>query len=169
MRPRLNVLIAALALATAMSCGSDEDLMGPDGSEARVTLEGITYATMLEVVNDEPFNFEVKVKATNTSDAPVRLMAENCMLFIEVYDDESRTGEPVWDQAQTDIRCTRVVLDRTLQPGESHEFEADAFASQVLGTSLISGIRYFLMAALEINDQTLRIPAGDLVLEREPQ
>jgi len=104
--------------------------------------------------------------ASLTIDEPVEIrFPDGCVVLLRAYRSEDRSGQPAWDPMRGSLFCTMILVEFTLSPGESREFQATASAPEILGDSLPAG-RYFFTALLRPNGGTVEVPAGQADLQR---
>jgi hypothetical protein len=122
-----------------------------------------------------------RATATNISSRAVRLEHSGCSLLLEAYQPGGASASPAWRQARGGTwpnsaiyGCPLPGLSHVLQPGESYDggegvgrFAARVPVAEVYGDSLPTG-RYSFTAVLHANRDSVRIPAGEVVLPTSP-
>lgn len=110
----------------------------------------------------------------NPSKQRVRVGWTGCDFPLEVYGSAARSGFPAWESRRwkrrdpaTFVGCL-LVRDTVVAPGDTlgpPKFLVGAFepVRRMLGDSLPPG-RYYFGAVLHLNGDSLRVPAGSIVL-----
>lgn len=107
------------------------------------------------------------VTLTNQSDEAITITFGACILNVQLYLTEARTGEPVYDHfAQTDAVCPGYLAGATAEPGAS--LLADEFKSFLplaeLSEALGVAGTYHLRLRFELNGREMVFDPGVLVL-----
>jgi hypothetical protein len=99
---------------------------------------------------------------SNPSGERVETGVRDCTMTLRAYRPSGTRGAPVWDAARG-RQCREGPTLLVLSPGESRTFVASTDVWRILGDSLPPG-RYAFAAVFRLADQTLEIPAGEVVL-----
>jgi hypothetical protein len=99
---------------------------------------------------------------SNPSGERVEMGVRDCTMTLRAYRPSGRRGAPVWD-AVRGRQCIEAPTRFVLGPGESRTFVARTGVWRILGDSVPPG-RYAFAAVFRLADQTLEIPAGEVVL-----
>jgi hypothetical protein len=164
----LTLTLTALAAFVLPACSRESTRPLDPGapSPTRVVAEGVAYDAELRVLESYPARLQAQVRLTNTSDEPVEIrFPDGCVVLLRAYRSEDRSGQPAWDPMRGSLFCTMILVEFTLSPGESREFQATASAPEILGDSLPAG-RYFFTALLRPNGRAVEVPAGQADLQR---
>lgn len=158
-------VVALTLLVAACSSGGDAVTDAPADSRS---VDGIVYSAQTAVAESFPVQLYVTATARNPAGNAARLtFPDGCIVTIRAYDNEGRSGDPVWDQSRG-LMCTMAIEERTVPGGGALELRAASDARDVLGDSLPDG-RYWLAAVLRPNGARVEVPAGsaDLAVPRD--
>lgn len=157
--------VAALAVAV-VACTSSGVVTGPEGIRAYRTVEGVEYRAYTAVLESFPVQLrpEVTVRNEGGDERTIRF-PDGCVVLLRVYRDESRTGNPAWDQERT-VGCFQAVQEITLAAGDSTVIRRGTIsAAEILGDSLPAG-RYYFSVVLRPDWQSLELAAGEADLAK---
>lgn len=97
----------------------------------------------------------VRVEARNRSAAAVTLPVRGCTVWPEFHAAPERAGPPAWVPGG---ECAQAPYEVVLAPGEVRAF--DFLAHDAMLAHGVEDGRYFVVAALRLADETLRLNAG---------
>lgn len=159
----IHTVIAVLLVA---ACGNASDVVTDTPDESR-NVDGIVYSAETAILESFPVQLRTTVSAANPGGDAVRIrFPDGCIVTLRAYRDETRDGDPAWDQARTRA-CTMAIEERTVPGGGSLMLEAATDARDILGDSLPDG-RYWLTTLLRPAGEAVEVPAGatDLAVPR---
>ena len=158
-----------LLLALAACSNAEEDPTNAPPANPSQTEGDVEYSAETLIMESFPVQLRAIVTARNTSAAPVELhFPYPCVAHLQVHDDSTRAGEPVWSQERF-IGCIAVIFDDTIAAGDTAQYTAPhTDAAEILGDSLPDG-RYWLSVNLNPAGERLVLPAGvaDLGIPRD--
>lgn len=171
----MRLLAIGVSMFMGISCSADTGPMDPVLRQ-EVVVDGVRYSAQASVESAEPFRVLATISATNVSRTSRLIEYGHCAARLLAYKDTARSGSPVWDQrrvvANPDTGNAFVCLLylRRVQLAPNQTFEPDEFKTvaegrDILGDSLPEG-RYYLTVLLEVNWDTLKIAAGDVLVTR---
>jgi hypothetical protein len=99
---------------------------------------------------------------SNPASERVDVGVRGCTMTLRAYRPSGTRGTPAWEAAHG-RQCMEAPARLVLGPGESRTFAARTGVWGILGDSLPPG-RYAFAAVFRLADQTLEIPAGEVVL-----
>jgi hypothetical protein len=152
-----SVFVAAAGLVV-LAC-SDQAVL------TEATSDGLRYRAETSVIRDTPFEIRVVVTVTNASEGLERVRAGGCSVGSRVYRDPDYSNK-VWDSEDEGGACPGILIEFTLLPGESGQFETTFSGVQILGDSLRPG-RYYITAVTHVAGQpAFELAAGQVELSR---
>ena len=135
------------------------------------TAELMYYAESY-LVDASPNEVWTAVTVVNPTREQIQIEFGSCSMWIYAYSNLGRSGTPVWGSsgyryARPSDSIAAVCPDylgiRVLAPGDSvqpEEFRTRFPVAEILGDSLPEG-HYYFAAAVEVNGDTVRLPAGE--------
>lgn len=154
MRRQLLIGLAAVLVA---ACASPR--RGP--TLVRVERGGLLYQGVSVLTTDSTRLF-VAVRITNVSREPKTLQfPDGCVVLLQLARDSAAT-RLVWDQGRVAV-CTQALVGVDLRPREAISYSGSAAMADIRSDSVPPG-RYFVFAILRPNQDTVRVPAGIVVL-----
>lgn len=157
---------AAVLIGAVLACTSRSEFTSPEGMRAYRTAEGIVYRAETAIMESFPVQLrpELTIRNESGSERTIRF-PDGCITYLRVYREESRSGEPVWDQART-LVCTAAVQEFTIAPGDSTVIRRGTInAAEILGDSLPSG-RYYFTVVLRPDWESIELAAGEADLAK---
>src|SRR5690606_23442029 len=121
--------------------------------------DGVTHSAATRIAETAPVTVYATVRAENTSSVRRDVtFPDACIVLLRAYRSPARTGAPAWDQRKGAM-CAMMLVELSLAPGESREYQTRATADQVLGDSLPAGTYHFT-ALLRPDGRMVEVPAG---------
>jgi hypothetical protein len=142
------------------------------------TIQGLSFRAETHLAGAEG-QLRTEVIVRNLNEQPVGLEYDHCSLYLRAYRFAHRSGRAVWDERylpdyDPKINALLRVCDLVgyplirLPPGDSvrfTNFQLSPTVGEILGDSLPKG-RYYFVARLGVNKDTVLIDAGSLNLSR---
>lgn len=180
------VLIAGIVSLTALvaACEQGDQATGKIGELAtEIVADDVRYTGAVSLVGVAPTRLQASVSLTNVADRPLRLEYGACAVVLLGFDNPARSGTPVWDSEErrdpvTGIpyACDDILYVRDIGPGESlpaEELQVSVPLYEIVGHSLLGRFlpdgRYYWLARVQVNDQTIEVPLGQLLLKMDEQ
>ncbi len=182
-RVALTVLPSLLIVgAFATACGQTPDPAGDivvtgTSTSAHPIAGGLRYTADVKLVDQAPTRLQATITMTNVTDETIHAEYGACPRLL-AFDSAARSGAPAWDSADrrdpvtgAQYACPDILYQREVLPGEtispnellvlipSYEIVGHA----LLGRSLPDGLYYWL-AQMEVNKETIDVPAGQATL-----
>ena len=161
---RTSYLIPFLGL---LACSTGEDAV-TDAPSSLHGLPGLEFTAETLVMESFPVQLRTIVTARNkTGEAVTISHGDPCIVMLRVYDNEARSGEPVWDQERVNF-CVAMVFDDEIAAFDTAVYQTGADGYDILGDSLPDG-RYWLSAHVTLSQGNTEVPAGvaDLAVPRD--
>ena len=168
-----------LWLAGLAACGGpgpvEEGGPGPAAGEPGAALQqqqtgqgtavGGSYTAETRIAETAPVTMYTTVRVENTSSGRQEVtFPDGCVVLLRAYRGPARMGAPAWDQ-ERGVACTMQLVELSLAPGESREFQTSVRADRILGDSLPAG-RYYFTAVLRPDGRVVEVPAGEADLAK---
>lgn len=163
--------IVLLVTVGSIGCSSDgleepDDLILP----FRTVFEGVSYEVETEALQPEeppnlqaPTRLRTRVHATNRNDTRTVIGVAPCALQVQIFDNEDRSGTPIWDSHVFNGTCTEDGYQIGLDPEQSRVFGVITSAIDVLGDQFDPAL-YYILARLRIDEHVIEMDAGALRL-----
>lgn len=143
----------------------EDTAWGFTGSEARMEVTERVAVSASSMVDEETGMLHTEVTISNASDHYMRLLYRGCPVQIQIFEDEKRDGEPVFDSfASVDYECERREVVRTLFALEDIEIMEMTHMDGALSDELPTG-NYYVAAVVRPNGIPITVPAGEIILE----
>jgi len=141
---------------------------------------GIRYTGEAELVDAAPTRLQASVIMTNVTDRPLQLEYGVCPV-LQGFDNPTLTGTPVWNSEErhdpvtgNPYVCPAIGIVREIGPGESlppEEQQLSVPLYEILGHPLLGRFlpdgRYYWLARVKVNGQTIEVAAGEVALKME--
>lgn len=149
----------AFLIAIASNCSSDS----PVGLGHVHVIDGLRFEGRTAVGAEGQALVSVSIRNVATDEKRI-VAVEGCNPVPQLYPTKDREGQPAWDGFALDEgSCLTVPLDFLLLPGQEKNFSSLLLPNEVKGDSLESQV-YFVAASLKVNQDTVRVAAGQLTL-----
>lgn len=179
-------LIAGIVSLTALAaaCGQGDQATRKTGDKAtEIVADDFRYTGAVSLVGVAPTRLQASVSLTNATDRPLRLEYGACAVVLLGFDNPARSGTPVWDSEErrdpvtgNPYACYDTLYIREVGPGESlpaEELQMLVPLYEIVGHSLLGRFlpdgRYYWLARVQVNDQTIEVPLGQLLLKMDEQ
>ena len=179
-------LIAGIVSLTALTaaCGQGDQETGKIGELATETLaDDVRFTGAVSLVGVAPTRLLASVSLTNVTDRPIRLEYGACAVVLLGFDNPGRSGTPVWDSEErhdpvtgSAYACNDILYVRDISPGESlptEELQVSVPLYEIVGHPLLGRFlpdgRYYWLARVQVNNQTIEVPLGRLLLKMDEQ
>ncbi len=177
-------LIAGIVSLTALvaACEQGDQATGnTEGKATGIVADDFRYTGAVSLVGVAPTRLQASVSLTNVTDSPIRLEYGACAVLLLGYDNPARSGAPVWDSEErhdpvtgTPYVCPDILYVREVGTGESlpaEELQVSVPLYEIMGHSLLGRFlpdgRYYWLARVKMNDQTIEVPLGQLLLKMD--
>ncbi len=180
------VLIAGIVSLTALVSACEQgdlatDKLGELATE--IVADDVRYTGAVSLVGVAPTRLQASVSLTNVTDRPLRLEYGACAVVLLGFDNPARSGTPVWDSEErrdpvtgNPYACDDILYVREVSPGESlpaEELQVSVPLYEIVGHSLLGRFlpdgRYYWLARVQVNDHTIEVPLGQLLLKMDEQ
>jgi hypothetical protein len=129
----------------------------------RVERDGLVFQGVSTMTPDSSRVF-VAVRITNNGRQTRTVQfPDGCVVLLRLARD-STVARPVWDQSRVAM-CTQGLVGVELRPREAISYSGSAAVAEIRSDSVPPG-RYFVVAFLRPNGDSVRVPAGAVVLPR---
>ena len=134
------------------------------GSESRMEVSQRVSAEASTMLEKDTGMLHTEVTIANASQRDMRLLYRGCPVQIQVFDNEERAGEPLFDSfVASGDRCPRREVVRTLFVHEDISLMEHTHVNAVIEDALPMG-RYFVTAIVRPNGIPMEVPAGEIDL-----
>lgn len=177
MRVRRAGLIALPSLFIVAALGTACGQTPNQASE--VIVSGLRYAAEAKLVDVAPTRLQAVVTLTNVTDKTIHVESGGCAFArLLAFDNPARSGAPKWDSVDrhdpvtgTRYACPHILYQWEVVPGESlspKELQLlipsyEIVGHPLVGRSLPDG-PYYWLAQVQINNETIDVPAGQATL-----
>ena len=171
-----SVLFVFLA-AGLMSCANQSNVeylylnnqvldteWGHTGSEARMEVTQRVSVEAASMLEEDTGLLKTEVTVSNASIGYMRLLYRGCPVQIQVFDNEKREGEPVFDSFAEDVLdCSPRQVVRTLYSLEDLRISELTHTNNMFSESAPDGL-YYITAVVRPNGVRIDVPAGEIEL-----
>ena len=134
---------------------------GFSGSEARIEVTQRVSIEASSMIDEDTGMLLTEVTIANASQRDMRLLYRGCPVQIQVFDNEDREGEPLFDSFTgiSDWDCPRREVVRTLFIQEDLSLMEHTDMSSAFADSNPMG-KYYVTAIVRPNGIPMEVPAG---------
>ena len=182
---RLALISGTVSLtALVAACGQGDQATGKIGELATETLaDDVRLTGAVSLVGVAPNSLQASVSLTNVTDSPIRLEYGACAVVLLGFDNPVLSGAPVWDSEDrhdpvtgNPYACDAILNVRDIGPGESlpaEDLQVSVPLYEIVGHPLLGRFlpdgRYYWLARVQVNNQTIEVPLGQLLLKMDEQ
>lgn len=141
---------------------------GFTGSEARIEVTQRVSVDASSMLEKDTGMLLTEVTIANASQRDMRLLYRGCPVQIQVFDNEDREGDPLFDSftGVSDWDCPRREVVRTLFVQEDLSLMEYIDMSSAIANSRPMG-KYYVMAIVRPNGIPMEVPAGEVEVGSE--
>lgn len=171
MRVGVLNIVGLLMVGSLVGCDS-QGLDDPDDRliPFRTVFDGISFEVETRALQpveppdlQAPTRLRTRVHATNRNQERTVIDVPPCALQVLIFDNQERTGTPIWDSYAFAGTCTESGYSVALQPEQTRVFGVATSAIDVLGDRFDPGV-YYVLARFHINEHIIEMDANSIML-----